>query len=101
MSNISDDTINPSRMFYDFPAFRQAPFTQSALRQQCRLTGSYINDTYLINVPCVLGVQYSGPFMREIQNKIRTGRTVRIIDLYKLDDESLGGSRTVTAKTSG
>ncbi|RMJ24580.1 hypothetical protein PHISP_04536 [Aspergillus sp. HF37] len=96
---ISDDTLDPSRLFYDFPAFLQASFAQSALRKQCRLTGSHIDDTHSINVPCVLGVQYSGPFMREIQSKIRTGRTVRIIGLHKLDDESLGGSRVSTIGT--
>lgn len=64
VSKISDDTTSPSRLFYDFPAFREATFAQSALRQQCRMTGSHVCDTHSINVPCVLGVQYSGPFMR-------------------------------------
>jgi hypothetical protein len=99
VSNIRDHTADQSHLFYDFPAFLQVSFAQSALRQQCRLTGSHIHGTYSIGVPCVLGVQYSGPFMREIQSKIRTGRTVRIIDVHKLDDESLGGSRVSAIET--
>lgn len=89
ISDDSDTTPYAPHLYYDFPAFLQAPFAQSALRQQCRLIGSRLRNAYSIyNERCVVGVQYSGPFMGEIQSKFRTGRKVLIIGGL-LDDESL------------